>query len=58
MNILTGNLIKGYPRHIFLLTDGAVQNSKIIIDAIEWHNKYSRVHTIGIGNGASQELVI
>jgi hypothetical protein len=57
-NLLTGKPIDGYPKQIFLLTDGAVSNTKLILDLIETNNKYSRVHTIGIGNGASEDLVI
>lgn len=50
---MTKKPIIGYPKQIFLLTDGAVGYATAIFDLIEANNKYSRVHTIGIGNGAS-----
>ena len=45
--------IEGYPKQIFLLTDGAVANTEGVIQMVGKNNKYSRVHTIGIGNGCS-----
>lgn len=57
-NLLTSKPIQGYPKHIFLLTDGEVSNTSSILDMVESNVKYSRVHTIGIGDGASQELVL
>lgn len=45
--------IDGYPRQIFLLTDGGVSNTEGVINMVGVNNKYSRVHTIGIGNGCS-----
>ena len=46
-------MILGYPRQIFLLTDGGVSNTNKVIDLVSKNIKYSRVHSIGIGNGAS-----
>ena len=48
---------EGHPRQIFLLTDGEVSDTKQVINLVGSHCKYSRVHTIGIGNGCSQALV-
>jgi hypothetical protein len=45
------------PRQIYLLTDGAVNNTKQIVEMVRSHRKTSRFHTFGIGNGASTELV-
>jgi len=45
--------MEGYARQIFLLTDGAVMNTTGVVNMVALNNKYSRVHTIGIGNGAS-----
>lgn len=45
------------PRHIYLLTDGAVGNTKQIVDLIRENRANSRVHTFGIGSGASTELI-
>jgi hypothetical protein len=52
-NLLNGKLLEGYPKQIFLLTDGGVSNTEGVIKMVKLNNKYSRVHTIGIGNGAS-----
>jgi len=46
-----------YPRTIFMLTDGAVTNSDDVINLIKNHAHDSRVHTFGIGSGASRYLV-
>jgi hypothetical protein len=39
------------------LTDGDVSNTDLIINLVKNNIKYSRVHTIGIGNGASPALI-
>lgn len=46
-------------RHIFLLTDGAVNNTKIVVKLIRDNYKggETRMHTFGIGSGVSTELV-
>ena len=56
-NILRAQVIEGYPKQIFLLTDGEVQNTENVIELVRRNIKYSRVHTIGIGNGASESLI-
>ena len=56
-NILNAKLIEGYPKQIFLLTDGEVSNTESVIELVRKSIKYSRVHTIGIGNGASESLI-
>jgi hypothetical protein len=50
--------IENYPRHIFLLTDGAIQNTSNVLAYVSTHIQYSRVHSIGIGNGASEDLIM
>ena len=50
-------MIPGYPKQIFLLTDGEVSNTEKVIEAVRKNVKYSRVHTIGIGSGASAALI-
>ena len=45
------------PRHIFLLTDGAVFNPEEVIKLIHRNASSARVHTFGIGSGASKDLI-
>lgn len=40
-------------RHLFLLTDGAVGNTHQVIDLIKTNSENHKVHTFGIGSGAS-----
>ena len=47
----------GLNTHIFLLTDGAISNTKEVVKLIRMNNKSSKVHTFGIGSGVSTELV-
>lgn len=57
-NLITQKPIEGYPKQIFLLTDGGVSNTEGVITMVGVNNKYSRVHTIGIGNGCSEALIL
>ncbi len=50
---ITKKPIDGYPKQVFLLTDGGVSDTEGVIRMVGQNNKYSRVHTIGIGNGCS-----
>lgn len=36
-----------------MLTDGAIQNTSQVLSYVVSHIQYSRIHSIGIGNGAS-----
>ena len=45
------------PRHIYLLTDGAVFNPNEVIRLIKKNAYQAKVHTFGIGSGASIELI-
>ena len=45
------------PRHIFLLTDGAVFNPKEVIKLIHRNRSSAKLHTFGIGSGASRDLI-
>ena len=48
----------GLTRHVFLLTDGAVFDPQQVIELIKNNSKHYYVHTFGIGNGASTELIV
>ena len=56
-NVLNDKIIDGYPKQVFLLTDGEVSNTEMVINIVKQNIKYARVHTIGIGDGASVALV-
>ena len=45
-------------RTIYLLTGGGITSPKKVISEIKRNNYHSRVHAIGIGNGANQDLII
>ena len=45
--------------HIFLLTDGSVGDTERIVQLVKKHsNLQQRVHTFGIGSGASKQLIV
>lgn len=56
-NLLAEKVNPGYPRHVFILTDGGVSNTQGVIQMVEKSTKYCRVHCIGIGNGCSLALI-
>lgn len=41
-----------------MLTDGAVMNTKEIVEMAKNHKRIAEVHTFGIGSGASPGLII
>ena len=48
----------GYPRFVFLLTDGAVSNTEQVLHLIQSNNNNkAQVFSIGIGSGCSAELI-
>jgi hypothetical protein len=51
-------LIDGYPKQVFLLTDGEVSQTDQVIDLVGNNSKYSRTHTIGFGGSASRPLIL
>jgi hypothetical protein len=48
---------EGYPRQLFILTDGEVGNTQACVDFVRKHADTTRVFTFGVGNDASQDLV-
>ncbi|XP_076104568.1 von Willebrand factor A domain-containing protein 5A-like isoform X1 [Mytilus galloprovincialis] len=48
---------KEYPRQIFLLTDGEVQNTNEVISLVKQNAANTRVFTFGIGEGVSTSLI-
>lgn len=50
-------IIKNYPRQIFLLTDGAVRDTEAVIDLVSRNSRFTRVHCIGVGSNVSLALV-
>lgn len=46
-----------HPWNIFMLTDGAIGNTEDVVKLIDWNSHTSRLHTFGIGSGASSYLV-
>ena len=49
--------IEGYPRQVFILTDGQVGNTNTVIGLVKKNVHKARVFTFGIGEGASTSLV-
>ena len=50
-------LKKGFPRFIFLLTDGEVENTYEVLNLIKENVNAARVFSIGIGSDCSQTLI-
>ncbi|KAK3702964.1 hypothetical protein QZH41_012402 [Actinostola sp. cb2023] len=56
-DVFSQPLIKGYPRQVFLLTDGGVGNTQQVIELVRTNATSARCFTFGIGAGASTALV-
>ena len=54
---LKAKLDTKYPKNIFILTDGSIGNTDEVVSEIRKFNYLARVHTFGIGSGASRYLV-
>ena len=50
--------INKYPKNVFILTDGGVSNVNSILALIAEHNDFSRIYTIGVGNGCSRDIIV
>ena len=55
--ILSEKSVENYPRQLFILTDGEIENTKQVIDYVKANAKTTRVFTLGLGEGVSHELV-
>jgi hypothetical protein len=42
---------------VYLLTDGAVFNTELVVDLIRNNNQNSQVNTFGLGSGADEDLI-
>ena len=56
-NLNKGLVQEGYPRSLFILTDGGVSNTKHLLQSVSTLVKDTRIFSLGIGNGASTYLV-
>ncbi len=57
-DIFKGEEKSGYPRNVFLVTDGDVEEEDKVISLIKQQRAKTRVHTIGIGSGISKRLIV
>ncbi|XP_053307638.1 von Willebrand factor A domain-containing protein 5B1 [Spea bombifrons] len=55
--IIRQPVCRGYPRLLFLLTDGAVSNTGKVIELIRHHSSFTRCYSFGIGQNACRRLV-
>lgn len=50
-------LVKGFPRQVFLLTDGEVGNTNEVIRIVQSNAKAARCFAFGVGDGVSTALI-
>ena len=46
-----------YPRNVFILTDGDISDKEVVLNIIKGFSHKTRVHSFGIGSGASIYLI-
>ena len=46
-----------YPRNIFVLTDGEIHDTELVMKKVRENNNFTRVHSFGIGDRVSTYLV-
>ena len=55
--VISSKIKSQYPKLVFLLTDGNVGNGDQIIEMIKKQLGFSRIYTVGIGNGISPSFI-
>ena len=55
--VLAKPALPDYPRHVFVLTDGNVNNREDTIAYVLKRRGATVIHAVGLGNGADAELV-
>eukprot|EP00042_Codosiga_hollandica_P058189 m.873868 g.873868 ORF g.873868 m.873868 type:complete len:910 (+) comp59792_c0_seq2:158-2887(+) len=57
VDILQAPAVPEHARQVFVLTDGEVSNTAQVIDFVRAHQQQARVFALGLGHGASHDLV-
>ena len=55
--VLRASPVPAHARQVFVLTDGEVWNVDEIVQEVQLHQHHSRVFALGLGSGASHEVV-
>ena len=55
--VLTQSYDHKCPKNVFVLTDGDISDTQRVLDKVKEFNHHTRVHSFGIGSGASIYLV-
>ncbi len=58
MHVLATPASEEYPRHVFVLTDGNIDNIESTISQVLKKRGSTIIHCVGIGSGADEKLVI
>ena len=56
-DVLAQPNIAGYKRQVFVLTDGEVSNTSEVVECVRRYQHSNRLFALGLGEGASHELV-
>jgi uncharacterized protein with von Willebrand factor type A (vWA) domain len=57
VNFCSKEMETEYPRSVFILTDGSIENTDELLIKITENNHHIRVHSFGVGSGTSKYLV-
>ncbi|XP_072036602.1 von Willebrand factor A domain-containing protein 5B1-like isoform X2 [Amphiura filiformis] len=55
--ILQQHTTRGWPRQLFIVTDGGVSNTSEILELVKINAVHTRVHTFGVGENVSKRLI-